>query len=44
MEIVIIIGLVVWLVLAVRSIKKNGMGCGGDCGKCSFKCSKRQDR
>ena len=36
--------IVVWLVLALRSIRKNGAGCGGDCAKCSGKCSKRRDR
>ena len=29
MEIIIVLALVVWLVLALRSIRKNGAGCGG---------------
>ncbi|MCI7368951.1 MAG: FeoB-associated Cys-rich membrane protein [Firmicutes bacterium] len=44
MEILIVLVLAVWLVIALRSIRKNGAGCGGDCTKCSGKCSKRQDR
>ena len=42
MEIVIIIGLAVWLILALRSIKKNGAGCCGDCAKCAEKCKDRK--
>ena len=42
MEIVIIIGLVVWLLLALRSIKKNGAGCCGDCAKCQAKCNNQK--
>ena len=44
MEIIIILALAVWLVLALRSIRKNGAGCGGDCTKCSEKCSKKQNQ
>jgi hypothetical protein len=33
LEIAIIVGLIVWAVLAVRSLKKKG-GCGGNCCGC----------
>ncbi len=42
MEIVIIIGIAVWLFLALRSIKKNGAGCCKDCASCQAKCNNRK--
>lgn len=42
MEYVIILGLIVWAVLAVRSIRKNGAGCCGDCKNCAAKCKKEK--
>lgn len=42
MEYVIVIALVVWAVLALRSIIKNGAGCCGDCSKCAAKCDRKK--
>lgn len=38
MEIVILAVLVIWLVLAVRSMKKGRGCCGGKCSGCSKDC------
>lgn len=38
MEIVIIAVLAIWLVLAVRSMKKGRGCCGGKCSGCSGDC------
>ena len=41
MEYVIIAALVIWAVLALRSMRKNGRGCSGDCYGCQANCKKK---
>lgn len=38
LEFLILAGLTVWTVLAIRGVKKNG--CGGDCSRCPGGCRK----
>lgn len=38
LEFLILTGLAVWTVLAVRGVTKNG--CGGDCSRCRGRCRK----
>ena len=38
LELLILAGLGVWLVLALRSCRRRGGGCGGDCGRCGGGC------
>lgn len=40
MEFLIIAVLAVWAIFALRSIKKHGADCGGDCANCGKKCNK----
>lgn len=40
-DIVILLGVAVWAVIAVkRGWKNRKRGCGGDCGRCSGGCDK----
>lgn len=42
MEYIIIAVLVLWLVLALRSMRKKGAGCCGDCESCAGSCKKKK--
>lgn len=44
MEVIIIAVLVIWLVLALRSMKKGRGCCGGKCSGCSGGCKDCRDR
>lgn len=35
LECLILTGLALWLVLALRACRRRGGGCGGDCTRCS---------
>lgn len=38
LELLILAGLGFWLALALRSCRRRGGGCGGDCARCRGHC------